>query len=103
MMARTKQTPPEADPTTEYEQLSAFVRRIESLEADRAVINEDIKEIYAEAKGTGFNTKIIRKVIMKRRRDPKEVHETEELIEVYESGLEKAGSNLTGPRGTFAS
>lgn len=87
---------PEIDPASAYDLLASLVRRIEALDLDRATLNEDIKEIYREAKGTGFDTKILRQVIRKRKQDPEVRRELEESIELYETALERAGSNAPG-------
>lgn len=63
--------------------LRSFVQRIENLEEDKAGIAGDIKEVYSEAKGEGFDTKVLRKIIARRRRDAQEVREEEELMELY--------------------
>jgi uncharacterized protein (UPF0335 family) len=64
-------------------QLKAFVERIERLEEEKKTVSEDIKEVYAEAKANGFDTKVLRKVIAIRKQDIAERRELEELIEVY--------------------
>jgi uncharacterized protein (UPF0335 family) len=78
--------------------LVGLVDRIESLLEDRDQINEDIKEVYAEGKSLGYDTKIMRKVIARRRRDRKELEEEEAMIETYENALKaklrKAGVEL---------
>ncbi len=66
------------------EQLRAFVHRIETMEEKKKAIADDIREIYAEAKGTGFDTKIIRQVIKRRRQDKAERAEQDALLELYE-------------------
>jgi uncharacterized protein (UPF0335 family) len=63
--------------------LRRFVERIENLEEDKAAIAGDLKEVYAEAKGQGFSTKVLRKVIALRKRDAAAVQEEQALIEVY--------------------
>lgn len=69
------------------DQLRAFVERIERMEEEKAAIAADIKEIYAEAKGNGFDTKILRKLVMIRRQDANERLEQEALLELYMSAL----------------
>ena len=54
------------DPTNSGGHLLSFVERIERLHDDKKAIEDDIKEVYAEAKGTGFDTKIIREVVKRR-------------------------------------
>lgn len=65
-------------------QLKAIVERIERLEDEKSVIAEDIKEIYAEAKGDGFDAKILRQVIRRRKMDRAKREEQDALIELYE-------------------
>jgi uncharacterized protein (UPF0335 family) len=69
------------------ERLRSFVKRIEKMEEDKAAVAEDLKEIYGEAKGAGFDTKIIRKIISLRRLELEKRREQEELIELYKSAL----------------
>jgi uncharacterized protein (UPF0335 family) len=63
--------------------LKSLVERIERLEEDRAAVAGDLKEVYAEAKGEGFDTKIIRKVVRLRKADAAKRSEEEALIELY--------------------
>lgn len=63
--------------------LKSLVERIERLEEDKAAVMADLKEVYAEAKGEGFDTKIIRKVIRLRAQDAAKRSEEEALIELY--------------------
>ena len=65
------------------EQLKQFVARIERLEEDKASIAADIKEVYAEAKSFGYDTKVLRKVIGIRKQDHQEREEQEALLEIY--------------------
>ena len=69
------------------DQLKAFINRIERLEEERAALSADIKEVYSEAKGTGFDTKIMRQVIRIRKMDEADLQEQEELIDVYKRAL----------------
>ena len=59
------------------------VERIERLEEDKAAVANDLKEVYAEAKGEGFDTKILRKVVRLRKADTAKRQEEEALIELY--------------------
>jgi uncharacterized protein (UPF0335 family) len=68
-------------------QIRAIVERIERLEEEKKTIAADIKEVYAEAKSNGFDTKILRKVISLRKKDANELQEEEALIEVYLAAL----------------
>ena len=69
--------------TTAQGKLKSLVERIERLEEDRAAVASDLKEVYAEAKGEGFDTKIIRKVVRLRKADAAKRSEEEALIELY--------------------
>lgn len=69
------------------DQLRAFIERIERMAEEKAAIAEDIKEIYAEAKGNGFNTKILRMIVSIRKQDANERMEQEALLELYMSAL----------------
>lgn len=68
-------------------QLKAFIQRIEKLEEDKVALMADIREIYAEAKGTGFDPKIMRQVIRLRKMEDQERTEMRELLELYQSVL----------------
>ena len=68
-------------------QLRAFVDRIERLEEEKKALSADIKEVYAEAKGNGFDTKILRKVISIRKLEDAERQEQESLLELYMAAL----------------
>ena len=68
-------------------QLRTLVERIERLEEEKKTIAADIKEIYAEAKGNGFDTKILRKVISIRKKDRHEREEEEAMLDVYLEAL----------------
>lgn len=64
-------------------QLRAFIERIERLEEEKKAIADDIKDVYGEAKGTGFDTKVLRKVISIRKQDRDERAEQEAILETY--------------------
>jgi uncharacterized protein (UPF0335 family) len=68
-------------------QLKSFVERIERLEEEKKAIAGDIKEVYAEAKANGFDTKILRKVISLRKKDRHEREEEEAMLDVYLAAL----------------
>ena len=72
---------------TAQTQLKTVIERIERLEEDKAGVMADLKEVYAEAKGNGFDVKIIRKVIRIRKQEPAEVEEQETLLDVYRRAL----------------
>src|SRR5262249_43488144 len=81
-------------------QLKQFVARIERLEEEKKTLQEDIKEVYAEAKGRGFDVKILRKVIALRKKDADERDEEEALLDVY---LPALGMRADLARGTTRS
>ena len=68
-------------------QLRGLVERIERLEEEKKAIAGDIKEVYAEAKANGFDTKILRKVISIRKKDRNEREEEEAMLDVYLAAL----------------
>ena len=68
-------------------QLKTIIERIERLEEDKAAVAADLKEVYAEAKGEGFDTKILRKVVRLRKADIAKRQEEEALIELYLSAV----------------
>lgn len=74
-------------------QLKSLVQRIERLEEEKKALAGDIKEVYAEAKSQGFDTKILRKVITIRRKDANERAEEESLIDLYLGALGTAASS----------
>lgn len=69
------------------ERLRSFIDRIERLEEEKAVLMEDIKEVYAEAKGVGFDAKTIRKIVSLRKMDHEKRRESEELLDLYKSAI----------------
>ena len=69
-------------------QLKSLVERIERLEEEKQTIAGDIKEVYAEAKANGFDTKILRKVISLRRKDRQEREEEDAILDLYLSALD---------------
>mgnify|MGYP001476132053 CR=1 FL=1 len=77
----------EASQTVAAGQLRAFVDRIERLEEEKQTIAEDIKEVYAEAKGCGFDTKAIRTIVRLRKKDQAERQEEEAILDLYLSAL----------------
>ncbi len=70
--------------------LRAFLERVERLEEEKRAISDDIKEVYAEAKGTGYDVKIMRKIISLRRMDRDKRREEEEILELYLAALGEA-------------
>ena len=68
-------------------QLKSIIERIERLEEDKSNVAADLKEVYAEAKGNGFDTKILRKVVRYRKQDRAKVQEEEALLDLYLSAI----------------
>jgi uncharacterized protein (UPF0335 family) len=68
-------------------QLKSVIERIERLEEEKAALASDIREVYAEAKGNGFDIKIIRQVIRIRRLDNADRQEQEAVLDLYLSAL----------------
>ena len=69
------------------EQLKSFVERVERLEEEKTALTADIREVYSEAKGGGFDTKILRQVVRLRRLDKSELQEQESVLDLYLSAL----------------
>ena len=67
--------------------LKSFIERVERLEEDKAAVGNDIKEVFAEAKGEGFDVKILRKVIRLRKQDKVKRQEEEALVDLYLSAI----------------
>lgn len=65
------------------DQLKSIVARIERLEEEKKTISDDIGEVYAEAKGNGYDVKVLRKVIAIRKRDAHERAEEEAILDLY--------------------
>jgi len=68
-------------------QLQAIVERIEKLEDERSILAEDIKDIYLEAKSSGYDPKIIKKLVALRKKDPSKLAEEEALLDTYKAAL----------------
>lgn len=83
-----------ADHGIARDQLRAFIERIERLEEEKKAIADDIKEVYAEAKGSGFDTKVMRQIVRIRKQDHNERAEQEAILDLYMHalGMADAGS-----------
>lgn len=68
-------------------QLRSFIERIERLEEEKQTIADDIKEVFAEAKGTGFDTKAMRTILRLRKKDQAERQEEEAILDLYMAAL----------------
>ncbi len=69
------------------QRLKAVIERVERLEEEKAALGEDIKDVMAEAKAVGFDTKTIRKVIRLRKMDKEKRNEEDELLDLYKSAI----------------
>lgn len=67
--------------------LRSFIERIERLEEDKTAIAADIKDVYGEAKGTGFDVKIIRQIVRLRKMEDHDRSEQEEILDLYKHAL----------------
>ena len=80
-----------SDPTDTYsvtaDELRQFIERFEQLESEKADVAEQQKEVMAEAKGRGYDTRVMRKVIALRKRKPDEIAEEEAIMEMYKTAL----------------
>lgn len=68
-------------------QLRAFIERIERLEEEKKAISEDIKDVFAELKGSGFDVKATRAILKLRKQEPNEREENEAMIDLYKAAL----------------
>ena len=77
------------EPATRFakDHLKAFVERIERLEEEKKAIADDIRDVYAEAKGTGFDVKALRAIVQLRKQDADERKEHEAILETYMHAL----------------
>jgi uncharacterized protein (UPF0335 family) len=69
------------------DQLKAFIERVERLEEEKKAIADDIRDVYAEAKGSGFDVKALRAIVRLRKQDPDERKEQEAILETYMHAL----------------
>ena len=76
-----------AKPNFAKDQLKSIVERVERLEEEKTALSGDIREVYAEAKGNGFDTKIVRQVVRLRKLDSTEREERDALLDLYMSAL----------------
>ncbi|MBV9045267.1 MAG: DUF2312 domain-containing protein [Alphaproteobacteria bacterium] len=69
------------------EHLRSFIERIERLEEEKKALSDDIREVFSEAKGTGFDTKVMRQVIKLRKMESADRQEQEAMLDLYLSAL----------------
>ncbi|OQW60601.1 MAG: hypothetical protein A4S14_18730 [Proteobacteria bacterium SG_bin9] len=76
-------------PATRFakDQLKAIIERVERLEEEKKAISDDIKDVFAEAKGNGFDVKALRTIIRMRKQDADERQEQETILETYMQAL----------------
>lgn len=74
-------------PNIAADKLKSFVERIERLEEERAATASDIKEVYAEAKGSGFDSKVLRQLIRDRKQNADDLDEFETVLAMYKRAL----------------
>ena len=77
----------EASQTVAAGQLRALIERIERLEEEKQTIADDIKDVYAEAKGSGFDIKALRTIVRLRKKDQAERQEEEAILDLYKAAL----------------
>jgi uncharacterized protein (UPF0335 family) len=73
------------------DELKALIERIERLEEEKAALASDIRDVYSEAKGNGFDTKVLRKIVTLRKKDHAERKEEEAILELYLEALGMEG------------
>ncbi|WP_181706583.1 DUF2312 domain-containing protein [Chthonobacter rhizosphaerae] len=76
-----------ADTGVAADELKQFVERIERLEEEKKAIADDVRDVYAEAKGRGYDVKAIRAIVRLRAKEPHEREEEEAILELYKSAL----------------
>jgi uncharacterized protein (UPF0335 family) len=86
-MKKAQNAPAPSTSSVAADQLKAFVERIERLEEEKAGLAGDIREVYAEAKGSGFDIKVLRKIVAMRKRDYDERREEEAILDLYMQAL----------------
>ena len=80
---------PAEQPATRFakDQLKSIIERIERLEEEKKTMSDDIRDVYAEAKGDGFDVKALRTIVRMRKQDPNERAEAETILETYMQAL----------------
>ena len=76
-----------ADSGVAGERLRSIIERIERLEEEKAALAEDIREVYSEAKGNGFDVKILRQIVRLRKLDSADRQEQEAILDTYKAAL----------------
>lgn len=86
-MTTKEDTPKPGHNSVAGDELKRFIDRVERLEDEVSTLKLDIKEVYAEAKGRGFDTKVIKRIIRERKKDQAKRQEEEAMFELYCSAL----------------
>ena len=86
-MLEKRREPEKADAGVAAAELKQFVERIERLEEEKKAIADDVRDVYAEMKGRGFETKVVRQIIKIRKQDHSERKELEAILDVYMQAL----------------
>lgn len=73
--------------TVAADRLKSFIERVESLDEEKAALTSDIKDIFAEAKGAGFDTKALRRILTLRKKDHAERQEEHAILKLYADAL----------------
>lgn len=79
------------------DQLLGIVQRVERLEEEKAALGHDVKEVFMEAKGNGFDTKVLKQVIKLRKMDKADRQEQEAILDLYMRALEQANRPKVAP------
>ena len=80
-------TSPDSSYRVTADELRQFIERIERLDAEKKDLAEQQKEVMAEAKGRGYDTKVMRKIVALRKRDSNDIAEEEAVLEMYKEAL----------------
>ena len=88
-MATSAAAVEEEQPRTRFakDQLKSIIERIERLEEEKKTISDDIRDVYAESKGNGYDVKALRTIVRLRKQDPNERQEQETILETYMQAL----------------
>lgn len=86
-MAKTNPKEKEPVETVSGNRLKSFIERIERLEEEKKNLAEDVRDVYAEAKGTGFDPKIMRKIVGLRKTNLEKRREEQELLDLYMAAI----------------
>lgn len=86
--AKTKVAPVGHNSGVSGERIKAFIERIETLEDEKSLAAENIKDVYAEAKSAGFDAKVLKRIVSLRKRTAEKNREEQELLELYASAAQ---------------